>query len=64
MTGSLAKKKSGSLIRKIESEEYETNEPLKFGEQQALLDRQALLLKRSSNEISDSNEKFAEESKP
>ena len=28
-----AKKKSGSFIRKIESEEYETIEPLKFAEQ-------------------------------
>ena len=56
-----AKKKSGSFIRKIESEEYETIEPLKFAEQQALFEKQALLLKKSSNDISD---KSAEDNKP
>ena len=46
------KKNSSFLFRKVDSQEFQTNEPLRLGDQNQS-ERPTLMLKKSSIEISD-----------
>ena len=47
------KKNSGFLFRKVDSQEFQTNEPLRLGDQNQYEERNTSILKKSSLEISD-----------
>ena len=47
------KKNSGFLFRKVDSQEFQTNEPLRLGDQNQYEERNTSILKKSSIEISD-----------
>jgi hypothetical protein len=47
------KKNSGFIFRKVDSQEFETKEPLRFGDQNQSEEHRVSILKKSSIEISD-----------
>ena len=47
------KKNSGFLFRKVDSQEFQTNEPLRLGDQNQYEEHNTSILKKSSIEISD-----------